>query len=188
MAGPPGIGAAPLCGRCRRQPPPFTYARSAVVYGEVAREAVHALKFRAQRALASPLGDLLAEVDLDTLADVPASLLIPVPLHPRRLRERGFNQAYLLAKRVGRARGVPVSRDVLVRIAATPPQTELSGTARRANVKDAFAIRRPERVRGRHVVVIDDVLTTGATAAACARCLKKAGAAHVGVLTVARAI
>lgn len=114
-------------------------------------------------------------------------LLVPVPLHPERERNRGFNQSLLLARRLGRAWHLPVRADVLVRVAPTRPQTELGAGARRANVRGAFALRRPDLVLGRHVVVVDDILTTGSTATACAVCLREGGAATVGVLTVARA-
>ncbi len=184
----PAPGGGHLCGRCRRRPPPFAYARSAARYGEVVREAVHAFKFGGRRALAAPLGDLLAEMDMASLPIEAPDLLAPVPLHPRRERERGFNQALLLARRVGRAWRLPVRSDVLVRTIATRPQTELAAEARRANVRDAFALRRPELAAGRHVVLVDDILTTGSTVTACALRLKEAGASAVGVLTVARAI
>jgi ComF family protein len=183
-------GPAPTgyrCGQCRRRPPAFTYARSAAHYGEIVREALHAFKFGGRRALAAPLGDLLAEMGRLNLPVRDPDLLVPVPLHPRRERERGFNQALLLARHLGRAWQVPVRGDVLVRTAPTSPQTELRAEARRANVRGAFALRRPELVTGRHVVVVDDILTTGSTAAACASCLREGGAAAVGVLTVARA-
>jgi ComF family protein len=175
-----------ICGACRRRRPPFAYARAATRYGETAREALHAFKFAGRRALAAPLGELLAELGPAALPAGPPDLIVPVPLHPRRERERGFNQALLLARRVGRAWDRPVRSDVLRRTAATPPQTELGVEARRANVRGAFALRRPELVAGRHVMVVDDVFTTGATVGECARCLRQAGAATVGVLTVAR--
>lgn len=177
-----------LCGRCRRRSPPFTYARAAVRYGEVAREAVHALKFGGRRALAAPLGDLIAEIGPSGLPVGAPDLLAPVPLHPARERERGFNQALLLARRVGQAWRVPVCANALGRTLATRPQTELSAETRWANVRGAFVLRRPEHVAGRHVVLVDDVITTGATLTACARCLVTGGASTVGVLTVARAI
>jgi ComF family protein len=111
-----------------------------------------------------------------------------VPLHPRRERERGFNQASLLARRVGRAWRCPVADGVLARTVPTPSQTELDARARRANVRGAFRLRRPERIVGRHVVLVDDILTTGATLSECARCLREGGAARVGALTVARVV
>jgi ComF family protein len=176
------------CGSCQRRPPPFHYARAAIRYEDIAREAVHALKFGGRRALAAPLGDLLAEMAPHELPGGAPHLVIPVPLHRRRERDRGFNQALLLARRLGVAWGIPVRSNVLVRTVPTPPQTELTATARRANVRGAFALRRPEVVSGRHVVLVDDILTTGSTVSACARCLRDAGAATIGVLTVARVI
>jgi competence protein ComFC len=157
-------------------------------YEDVIREALRAFKFRGRRALAAPLGDLLGEAMGGRLpAGVPA-LLVPVPLHPRRQRERGFNQASLLARRVGRAWRVPVRDDVLVRAVPTPSQTELDAPARLANVRGAFRLRRPEVIAGRHVLLVDDILTTGATLSECARCLREGGAATVGALTVARVV
>jgi ComF family protein len=177
-----------LCSACRKHLPGFDYARSAARYEDVMREALHAFKFRGRRGLAAPLGDLLVEATEGRLpAGVPA-VLVPVPLHPRRERERGFNQASLLARRVGLAWGVPVGGDVLVRVVATPSQTELDAPARRANVRAAFRLRRPELIAGRHVLLVDDILTTGATLSECARCLREGGAATVGALTVARVV
>jgi ComF family protein len=186
---PPAVGPPPTarCGPCRARPPAFAYARSAATYDEVVREALHAFKYRGQRALAAPLGDLIAETGLEALPVAAPDLLIPVPLFPGRERTRGFNQAALLARRVGRAWGLPVHRDVLVRAIDTRAQTELTGRERRQNVRGAFRVRRPDTVAGRHVIVVDDILTTGSTAGACALALRRAGAATVGVLTVARA-
>jgi ComF family protein len=186
---PPAVDRSPTarCGPCRARPPAFAYARSAATYDEVVREALHAFKFRGQRALAAPLGDLIAETGLETLPVAAPDLLIPVPLFPGRERTRGFNQAALLARRVGRSWGLPVHRDVLVRAIDTRAQTELTGRERRQNVRGAFRVRRPDTVAGRHVIVVDDILTTGSTAGACALALYRAGAATVGVLTVARA-
>jgi ComF family protein len=154
----------------------------------VVREALHAFKFRGRRALAAPLGDLLVEAMEGRLPAGAPALLVPVPLHPRRERERGFNQAALLARRVGRAWRIPARDGVLVRAVATPSQTELDAAARRANVRDAFRLRRPDLVTGRHVLLVDDILTTGATLSECARCLRAGGATVVGVLTVARVV
>jgi len=183
VAPPPGA----RCGPCRTRPPAFTYARSAARYDDVVREALHAFKFRGRRALATPLADLIAETGLASLPVAAPDLLIPVPLFPGRERARGFNQAALLARRMGRAWGVPVDLDVLARAIDTQAQTELTGRERRQNVRGAFRVRRPETVAGRHVIVVDDILTTGSTAGACALALRRAGAATVGVLTVARA-
>ena len=185
----PTVAAAHVarCGPCRTRPPAFTYARSAARYDDVLREALHAFKFGGRRALAAPLADLIAETGLAALPVAAPDLLIPVPLFPARERARGFNQAALLARRVGRAWRVPVHRDVLARTVDTRAQTELTGRERRQNLRGAFRVRRFETVKGRHVVVVDDILTTGSTAGACALALRRAGAATVGVLTVARA-
>ena len=174
------------CGACRRHPPAFAYARAAAHYGDRARAALHAFKFGGRRALAAPLGDLLAE--LGPALPLPAvDLIVPVPLHPRRERERGFNQSWLLARRVAAAWRVTARVDALTRRVATAPQTALGADARRVNVAGAFRVRRPELVAGRHVLLVDDIMTNGATAGACARALREAGAATVGVVTVARA-
>lgn len=125
--------------------------------------------------------------DPSVRAVVPSgAMLVPVPLHPRRRRERGFNQSELLAREIARRTGTLVVPGALVRRQDTRPQTGLSAAARRANVKDAFAVRQRARIAGRCVVLIDDVFTTGATAQACARVLREAGALDVRLLTLAR--
>jgi ComF family protein len=173
------------CAACDAAPPSYDYARSAAVYEGQLREALHALKFSGRRALAAPLGELAAE---QCLAWLPAGIdaLIPVPLAPERERERGFNQAALLARRIGRRLAVPTQPRWLARIRPTRPQSELAAAERRANVRGAF--RASRRVAGRHVLVVDDILTTGATLDSCARALREAGARRVGVLTVARVL
>jgi len=115
-----------------------------------------------------------------------SDVLVPVPLHPRRLRERGFNQSALLAEEIGRRTGRAVCPDALVRRRDTLPQAGLTAAARRRNVEGAFAVRRRASVAGRTVLLVDDVLTTGATAFTCARRLAEAGAAELRLLTVAR--
>jgi ComF family protein len=184
-----GQGAAPRatgrCGTCRHDPPRFDYARAAGVYAGALKDALHALKFAGKRGLAAPLGDLILAQCVDVVsADVTA--LIPVPLGRARRRARGFNQAALVAERVGRALAVPVRARWLARLTETRPQSELSGSERRENVHHAFVAS--TAAAGRHVIVVDDVLTTGATAGDCARALRAAGAARVGVLTVARVL
>lgn len=182
------LGIEGLCEACRRRRPDFAYARAAARYGDLVREAIHAFKFGRRPGLAEPLGDLLAALGLSALPGAAPDLLVPVPLHRRRKRERGYDQALLLARRLERAWGVPVAADALVRVTATAPQTDLDAVERRRNVRDAFAVTRAERIAGRHIVLVDDVLTTGATAGECARVLLRAGAAAVGILTVARTV
>ncbi len=180
-----GDGAIDRCGACRRRRPGFTYGRSAAVYEGAVREAVHALKFSGKSALAAPLGDLLLETCARGLPVAP-DLVVPVPLHPARERERGFNQAALLARRVARSLGIALDTRALRRLRPTRAQAELSGAERRANVRGAFAARARANLAGRHVLLVDDVLTTGATITACARAALNAGALTVGALTVAR--
>jgi ComF family protein len=145
--------------------------------------AVQALKYRGRRIVAQALGDLLAERYPFT-SDV---LLVPVPLHVRRLRERGYNQALLLARALGRARALPVRPAVLARTRATRGQPGLGAGARRRNLAEAFTVVDAAAVRSRRIVLVDDVLTTGATADACAAALLAAGASRVDVYTAGRA-
>lgn len=179
-------GIEGLCAACRHRRPPFAYARAAARYGGIVREAIHAFKFGGRRGLADPLGDLLAGIGLSALPGAKPDLLVPVPLHRRRQRERGYNQALLLARRLERTWGVPVARDALVRLTATFPQADLDAAGRRRNVRGAFEVTGREAIAGRHVVLVDDVLTTGATAGECARSLSRAGASVVGIITIAR--
>ena len=177
---------AARCGRCRRGLSPFARGASLGPYEGALREVIHALKYRGRRAAAPELGRRLAADPAVGHVLEDAEVLVPVPLHPRRLAARGFNQAALLAAELGRRRGLPVCERALVRRADTASQAGLSAAARRANVDRAFAVRQRPKVAGRVVVLVDDVHTTGATARACARALRAAGAAEVRLVTVAR--
>ncbi len=182
---PRALGSAGLCGPCRIEPPIWDYARAAARYEGPLRDALHAFKFDARRALARPLADLVVEqCGADLAADVEA--LVPVPLGRARERERGFNQARLIADRLAASLGCCVKPGWLTRVRPTASQSDLGAEERRANVRDAFVAA--ASVAGRHVVVVDDVLTTGATAAECCRALRAAGARAVGVLSVARVV
>jgi ComF family protein len=184
---PLAAGVAAPCGRCRRGRSPFALGASLGPFEGSLRLLVHELKFRGRRRLVGRLvSELLAEPAVRE-ALLGAELLVPVPLHPRRLRARGFNQSLLLARALGRACGVPVARQALARRQDSPPQTGLGARERRRNVAAAFVSRRPWVVAERVIVLVDDVLTTGATARACASALRRAGAAEVRVLSVARA-
>jgi len=173
-----------LCGACRVDPPGWDWARAGAEYEGVVRDAIHMLKFRGKRALARPLAALIGEQWPPAARDVAA--LVPVPLGRPRERERGFNQAALLAERLAPSLGVAVRPRWLARLRDTRPQSDLGADERRSNVRGAFAAR--AEVAGQHVVVVDDVLTTGATAAECARALRAAGAVRVGVVAVARVL
>jgi ComF family protein len=177
---PPGAPPA-SCSPCALAAPPWDYARAAARYAGPVREALHAFKFGGKRTLAGPLGDLL--VGQCPLPAVPEAV-VPVPLAPARERERGFNQAALIAERLARALRAPLRPGWLVRVRPTAPQSDLGANERRLNVRGAFLAA--PAAAGRHVVVVDDVMTTGATVAECARALRAAGAQRIGVLTVAR--
>jgi ComF family protein len=155
------------------------------VYAGTLREALHTLKFGGRRALARPLAELVVGQCAGAIASDVAAL-VPVPLARARLRERGFNQAELIAEGIGATLRIRVRRRWLARTKETLPQSELSASERQGNVRHAFAAS--DAVAGVHVVVVDDVLTTGATASECARALLDAGARRVGVVTVARAL
>jgi ComF family protein len=135
--------------------------------------------------MARPLTELMLEQHAATFPPG-VDALVPVPLARQRLRERGFNQAELIAERLGAALAVPVRRRWLVRVRETSPQSDLTAAQRRANVGGAFVAT--TAAAGHHVVIIDDVLTTGATVGECARALRAAGARRIGVATVARVI
>jgi ComF family protein len=149
----------------------------ALVYEERAPLLVHALKYEDRPGLARALAETLAGA---LPASLGVDLLAPVPLHPARRRERGYNQAWLLAAALADRLGVPALEDVLVRVRATPAQARLGPPRRRRNLADAFRVREPQRYRGRRVLVVDDVLTTGATLEACLGALAEAGAQPVG--------
>lgn len=183
---PLGAPQAGECGRCRRGLNPLSAGASLGPYEGPLRTVIHELKYRGRRRAAARLAEAMVAQQAVRRLLSPGVVLIPVPLHPRRRRERGFNQAEIVAREVGHLVNLPVSPLALVRRKDTPPQTGLSASERRKSVAGAFAVRRRCHVAGKVVVLVDDVLTTGATALACARALRDAGAAEVRVLTVAR--
>ncbi len=174
------------CGRCLAEPPPWRRARAAFAYEGPARKTLLAMKLADRPHLAGLMVVQMARAGAGLLA--PDRLLVPVPLHRGRLWRRGFNQAVLLARGLARAGHGEMALDALERRRATKPSVGLGAAARAANVRGAFKVRAPLLVRGRAVVLVDDVLTSGATAAACTRVLLRAGAASVDVLTFARVV
>jgi ComF family protein len=132
------------------------------------------------------LGSFLVEYRDPEFPFSDLDLILPVPLHPGRLRQRGFNQSLLLARYFGRKHSIPLDFTALQRSRPTPPQTQLSGSQRQTNVRGAFQVRRPEGVSEKRILLIDDVFTTGATVRECAKVLLGAGAKQVDVLTLAR--
>lgn len=169
-------------------PPSYNRARAAVRYDDVARRLVHALKFGDRLDLAPVMGRWMARAGKELLAE--ADAIIPVPLHWRRLWARRFNQSATLARTISEQSGVPVLFDALRRVRATPQQIGLSKTQRATNVQGAFRVAdsRRAQIAQRRILLVDDVLTSGATTDTCARVLLRAGALNVDVLVFARVV
>ena len=176
---------AHLCGPCRQHPPAFTQAWSAYPYVAPLHDAIRLFKYEKKVALAHALGRLL---DVTAWPFPAFDLVIPVPLHPSRLREREYNQSLLLADHLGRRLGLTVACHNLARVRRTPPQTELTRAARLRNLTRAFAVRRTSEIARKRILLVDDVFTTGATVNECAKALRQAGASGVYVATLARTI
>ena len=174
-----GVRAA-VCDNCRDWPDYLVSNHSALPYEGPFRQAILDFKYRGQPWMAQALAELLLP-----LVPEEAEILLPVPLHPNRLRERGFNQSALIARALSEETGLLLAEQTLLRTADTPHQTGLSRTKRRQNLQHAFTAADSASISGRHVLVIDDVLTTGATIAQCAKILHQAGAKHISALTLA---
>ena len=173
-----------VCDTCAADPPPWGEARAALAYDQQSRRLVLPFKHADRPDLAAALARMMARAGAVLLAR--ADLLVPVPLHRRRLLARRYNQSALLARAIARLSGVPHAPAALRRIRATQSLGELSAEARARMLAGAIAVRRAAAVAGRHVLLVDDVLTSGATARDCTRALLAAGAAGVDVLVAAR--
>jgi len=175
------------CAWCHKTEPAFDWARSAVRYEGAAKTCLRRFKYNAGMWMLDDLTDWLVALWRTCPESVhTADFLACVPLHPARERERGYNQAALLGDRLAIHVGIPFQRRLLWRRKATETQTHLTAAQRAHNVKGVFSVPWPNRVRGARIVLVDDVMTTGATVNECARALKAAGASSVMVLTVAR--
>lgn len=175
-----------LCPGCVAWQAQIDGIRSPFCFDGVIRPAIHQLKYRNLRTLAAPMAKLLN--DYLTGSPMPGEVLVPVPLHQKRLRERGYNQAGLLARELGKLRSVPVVEDCLIRVRYALPQARTATvTERRRNVAGAFSCRN-DRLEGKQVLLIDDVATSGATLDACAAALKAGGVTSVWALVLARDI
>ncbi len=181
-------GESHTCSECLTEEKYFRRARAFGVYDGALMEAIHAFKYGKRASLSRPLAALARQTFLQFWDNYNIDLLVPVPLHLKRLRQRGFNQAHLLINRWAKLDKTPFDGLVLSRTRWTEPQTSLSRKERQKNIKKAFSVKRPESVEGRRIVLVDDVYTTGSTANECARVLMKAGAEFVDVLTLARAL
>lgn len=180
------IGDKALCGECMRQPPQFAAARAVMRYGDVSGRLVSHLKFHDRLDLASGLARLMARSGAELIAR--SDLIIAVPLHRRRLRQRRYNQSAQLAHGLSRISNLPWLRAPLERARPTQPQSGLTRAERLRNVSRAFRVApvHAASIREKRILLVDDVMTTGATLASCTRALLAAGAAEVRVLTLAR--
>lgn len=177
-----------LCGDCLSTPRPYALARAVGLYEGTLLEAIQRFKYRGQVGLGRILGSLMADGIRGMWEMGAFSLIIPVPLHRKRLRERGFNQSVILARAISGRCALPLDFLSLDRALFTKPQVGLGREERTANVRGAFTVRRPERVKGERILLVDDVYTTGSTLSECSRMLLDAGADSVAVFTLARAV
>ena len=175
---------AELCGACLARPPRLDRIRSAVAYDDISSSIALRLKYGRKVGLARTMSRYMSPL----LADLPEALLVPVPLHRSRLWRRGFNQSAIVAKALSKQTGLPICVEALKRVRPTPPLKGMNMRQRRRTVAGAFRANPAVELRGRTVVLIDDVLTTGSTANACARVLKSAGAERVELISWARVI
>lgn len=182
------IGTEALCPNCIKKRPPFEKAVALGPYRGILKESLSSLKFRGDRKLSVPLGRLLAQEVRSQLPVEDIDIIVPVPLHEEKKLMRGFNQAEMIAREVGRHLRKPVQQSLLIKKDDTPAQTHLSQRAREANLADAFFVSRGSKIRGVRVLLVDDIFTTGSTASECTKTMLKAGAKKVYVATVATGI
>ena len=179
---------AHLCSACHRKPPPFETARSLALYDGTIREVLHLFKYDRRPEIGAILGKLMAIYFETVRGPARPDAIVAVPLHRARKRKRGYNQAEILARAVGKSLRIPRIRGCLARSRAVPPQTGLSRFERRKNVRNSFRVRRPGRLQGKSILLVDDILTTGATITECASTLHRAGTSRVLILTAARTV
>ena len=173
------------CVNCRTRPPAFTQAWTIYPYKSPLKEAIGLFKYKGKISLTGPLADLV----LKALAPLPMiDVILPVPLHPVRLRAREFNQSLLLANRVSRQLTLPLSHSNLVRVRPTTPQTSLKRQDRLKNLRGSFIVKNPKALMGKNILLIDDVFTTGTTVNECAKALRKNGSGPVYIVTLARMV
>ena len=182
-----GAGTNHPCSRCIKHPPAWSSARSVFLYEGSCRDLIHLYKFGKKAILRKPLGMLTASALKPYMDECQPDLLLPVPLHRKRLQSRGFNQALLICEVLSSQWRLPLIRQGLRRSRNTPPQTELSSSERHVNISGAFLVPDPDLIRGKKIMLVDDVFTTGCTLNECAKTLMASGAGSVHAVTVARA-
>jgi ComF family protein len=176
-----------MCGACLLAAPAFSVARALGQYERVLMDVIHRFKYGGKTSLGERLGKFMADFSYPSLAITDYSLIMPVPLHPRRLKQRGFNQAVILAREISRRFSVHLDFVSLQRIVFTEPQVGLGKDMRERNIRGAFRVADAGRIRDEKIILVDDVYTTGSTVKECARILMKSKAEKVAVLTLARA-
>lgn len=177
-----------LCGECMKEKRPlFILRRFAFIYDDESKNLILGFKFLDRTNYAETLANMLRRAGADIWKEKP-DLLIPVPIHRKRLLERRYNQSALLVQCLSKQTGICADFTSLQRVRHTVPQVELSGSARRNNLKHAFAVKAIDKIKGKKVVLIDDVETTGSTLKECAKVLKKAGVAKIYALTLSRPV
>jgi len=181
-------GSDHTCGQCLTTIRPFSGARSAARFEGPLQELIHRFKYGNKVHLSHPLGLLTVAALGNVPRSFSADYLVPVPLHRRRLRERGFNQSQLIGRVLAKSWEIPIAVHNLRRTRWTPPQTGLSAAERERNIRGAFSVARPDRFTGKRLLLVDDVYTTGSTVTECAKTLCRSGAKEVYVVTVARSV
>ena len=185
-----------LCGNCIKEPKRFKLARAPGIYDRTLMKAIHSLKYKGKIQMARPFGMLLFAAFIRFWDIKNIDLIVPVPLHTKKLKERGFNQSYLLVRKWKQLAidlkiemdDITIDRNLLVRSKWTEPQTGLGRKKRMKNIKNAFMVNDCSRIAGKRIILVDDVFTTGATVNECAKTLINDGAKRVDVLTLARAM
>jgi len=178
-----------LCLDCKRKKYPFEFSRSMGIYNKVLKKCIHLFKYYGEKKLAEPLGKLMVNYLLkNNEFEKKLDLIIPVPLHKNDFRKRGFNQSILLGRVIGNYFSIPVGEKVLIKKKLTPFQVNLSKKEREKNILKAFSVEKPEEIKGKNILILDDVFTTGSTVAECAKELKEARANKIYVLTLARSV
>ena len=177
-----------LCGDCLEKRPYFSFARAVFSYEDIILNAIHHFKYNRNISIGEMLASFMADFSFPDIDFKDYSLIMPVPLHIKRLRERGFNQSLILARALGEKQQIPVIFSVLKKHKFTLTQTGSNKKERKQNIKGAFEVSSKKEISGKNIILVDDVYTTGATANECAKTLIKAGAQKVAVLTLARVL
>lgn len=177
-----------LCGDCLEKRPYFSYARAVFSYEKIILNAIHQFKYNRNISTGEMLASFMADFSFPDIDFTDYSLVMPVPLHIKRLRKRGFNQSLILARTIGKKKQIPVNFSLLRRRKFTLTQTGSNKKERKQNIKGAFEVSDPQKIADKNIILVDDVYTTGATVNECAKTLIRAGAQKVSVLTIARVL